>query len=409
MPTVSHTHVFPTAFGSCGVAWSARGICAVELPQASEDRLAERLLPHGEPASVAPAGVQQAISRMQRHLEGEPDGFAGITLDLRACSPFARKAYTAARRVKPGRTISYAGLAQKCGSPGGARAAGQAMATNPVPLVVPCHRVMAADGGLGGFSAHGGISTKLRLLSMEGADLGPVVRAGTRWLAREDPGMAPIIRRAGRFLLYDHRRGDPFTALAESIVHQQVSMKAGTTIFGRLLALAGKGSVLSPERVIKAGQEALKDAGLSRQKQSYMLDLARQTSEGTLELGRLERMDDEPIIRLLTNVKGIGRWSAQMYLMFRLGRLDVLPVDDLGLRKGVQQLLDLQELPSPKQVHAAAEGWAPYRSIATWYLWRAGPRALRGAPVLASCGGSGVKQRRARDEAAARSLETGGL
>ena len=371
MTDTSHTHVFPTAFGSCGVAWSARGICAVELPETSEERLAERLLPRGEPARVAPATIQQAVSRMQRHLEGEPDSFAGIRLDLRACSPFARKAYTVARRVNPGRTISYGGLAEKCGSPGGARAAGRAMATNPVPLVVPCHRVMAADGGLGGFSADGGISTKLRLLSMEGADLGPVVRAGTRRLAREDPGMAPIIRRAGRYPLYEQRRGDPFTALAESIVHQQVSIKAGSTIFGRLLALAGKGRVLSPAEVIKVGAEALRGAGLSRQKQSYMLDLARQTSEGTLKLDRLERMDDEPIIRLLTSVKGIGRWSAQMYLMFRLGRLDVLPVDDLGLRKGVQQLLDLETLPSPREVHAASEGWAPYRSIATWYLWRA--------------------------------------
>lgn len=370
MTSVVHTHVFPSAIGECGVAWSSRGICAVEFPQASDTLLAERLSAHGEPTSEVPTGVQQSVSRLQRHLEGEPDSFAGVKLDLGGRPPFARKAYAAARRIKPGRTLTYAKLAQKCGSPGGARAAGRAMATNPVPLVVPCHRVLAADGGLGGFSAHGGISTKLRLLTMEGADLAPVARAGTRQLARNDPGLAPIIRRAGRFQLTEHRRDDPFTALAESIVHQQVSMKAGSTIFGRLLKLAGRGRMLSPKRVMKAGPEALRGAGLSRQKQSYMLDLAQQTTSGALDLARLERMDDEPVIRSLTTVKGIGRWSAQMYLMFRLGRLDVLPVDDLGLRKGIQQLLDLEELPGPKQIEAAAEGWAPYRSIATWYLWR---------------------------------------
>ncbi len=365
-----HTHVFTTAFGKCGLAWTPRGICGVQLPEASEDRLVARLAALGEPAGEVPAHVQQAVSRMQRHLEGEPDRFGGVKLDTSACSPFARKAYARARKVGPGRTITYARLAEACGSPGGARAAGRAMATNPIPLVVPCHRVMAADGGLGGFSAHGGICTKLRLLTIEGADLSAVARAGARHLARNDSGLKPIIRRAGRYPLHDQRRGDPFTALAESIVHQQVSMKAGATIFGRLLALAGAGKKLSPVKVLEAGAENLRGAGLSRQKQSYMLDLAGKIQSGELELARLERTDDEPAIRMLTGVKGIGRWSAQMYLMFRLGRLDVLPVDDLGLRKGVQRLLDLDDLPGPKAIEAAAEGWAPYRSIATWYLWR---------------------------------------
>ena len=370
MRAAAHTIMFPSTLGSLGLAWTSGGICAVELPRASEELLALRMGDHGEPAGEVPDFIQQAVSRMQRHLEGASDGLAGIKLDLSTCPPFARKAYTAARRIKPGRTITYAELARRCGSPGGARAAGRAMATNPVPLVVPCHRVLAADGGLGGFSSHGGTSTKLRMLTVEGADLLPVARAGVRHLSRMDPGLATIIRRAGALGLLDHRRGDPFTALTESIIHQQVSMKAGTTIFGRLLALAGEGRTLLAERVLAAGSEELRGAGLSRQKQSYVLDLARKTTSGELELQRLEPMDDEPVIRLLTSVKGIGRWSAQMYLMFRLGRLDVLPVDDLGLRKASQQLLDLQDLPSPRQIERAAEGWAPYRSIATWYLWR---------------------------------------
>lgn len=367
---MARTYLYQTPFGTCGLAFTGKGICAVELPLDSDERLVERLGLHGEPATELPSSVAEASSRMQGHLEGAPDTFAGVKLDLSACPPFARKAYAAARRVKPGRTISYQELATRCGSPGGARAAGRAMAQNPVPLIVPCHRVLAAGGGLGGFSAHGGISTKLRLLAMEGADLKLVALAGARQLAKADPGLAPIIRRAGAFRLLDHRRGDPFTALAESIVHQQVSMKAGATIFGRLLTLAGEERTLSPARVLSAGADDLRGAGLSRQKQSYMLDLARKTTGGELELARLEHMDDEPIIRMLTTVKGIGRWSAQMYLMFRLGRLDVLPVDDLGLRKGVQRLLDLPELPASKRIEEAAAAWAPFRSIATWYLWR---------------------------------------
>ncbi len=366
----AQTYLFETQLGTCGLAFTSKGICDIELPQDDDERLAERLLRHGDPAAELPSSVAEAASRIQRHLDGRADSFAGVKLDLAGCPPFARKAYAAARRVKPGRTISYADLATRGGSPGGARAAGRAMATNPTPIIVPCHRVLAADGGLGGFSAHGGVATKLRLLTMEGADLKQVARAGVRLLARSDPGLAPIIRQAGRFRMLERQKEDAFTALAQSIVHQQVSIKAGSTIFGRLLALAGDAGTLHADRVLAAGADELRGAGLSRQKQSYMLDLAQKTNSGELELARLDQMDDAPVIRKLTSVKGIGRWSAQMYLMFRLGRLDVLPVDDLGLRKGVQRLLELPELPSPKRIEEAAEAWAPYRSIATWYLWR---------------------------------------
>ena len=364
------THLFPTALGTCGVAWTRQGICAVQLPMSSEAELARLLSRLAQPNADLPRGVLAAVERIQRHLEGQPDSFAGVKLDLKACPPFARLAYGRSRRIKAGRTISYGELASRCGSPGGARAAGRAMATNPAPLLVPCHRVLAADGGLGGFSAHGGLATKLRLLTIEGADLSPVAHAGTRQLARQDQKLAPIIRRVGRFRLLDQRRADPFTALAESIVHQQVSMKAGATIFGRLLALGGEQRTLAPSVVLRCTAEQLRGVGLSRQKQAYVTDLAHRTEEGTLPLKRLERMDDEAVIEALTRVKGIGRWSAQMFLMFRLGRLDVLPVDDLGLRKGVARLLDVEQLPGPGQIQQLARRWVPYRSLATWYLWR---------------------------------------
>lgn len=247
------------------------------------------------------------------------------------------------------------------------------MAANPIPLLIPCHRVLASDGGLGGFSAHGGTATKLRLLALEGADLRRVASAGTRSLARQDPKLAKVIRRVGRVRLLDHdgqRRADPFTALAEAIIHQQVSMKAGASIFARLKATLGGRAALDPRRLLQARADELRAAGLSRQKTSYLQDLAERTLGGDLLLGRLERMDDEQVIQQLTKVKGIGRWSAEMYLIFRLGRLDVLPTDDLGLRKGARQVFNLRQLPTADTLQRLARPWVPFRSIATWYLWR---------------------------------------
>jgi 3-methyladenine DNA glycosylase/8-oxoguanine DNA glycosylase len=177
----------------------------------------------------------------------------------------------------------------------------------------------------------------------------------------------------GRLRLLDsggQRRGDPFTALAEAIVHQQVSMKAAATIFGRLRRALGGRAALDPGRLLRARPDQLRAAGLSRQKAGYLRDLAEKTLSGALQLERLERMDDEQVIRQLTRVKGIGRWSAEMYLIFRIGRLDVLPTDDLGLRKGAQQLYNLRQLPTAATLGRLARPWVPFRTIATWYLWR---------------------------------------
>jgi len=290
-----------------------------------------------------------------------------VPLDLEGLPPFAAKICATARQITPGRTLSYAELARLGGRPGAARAVGNAMAQNPTPLLVPCHRVLGAGGSLGGFSAHGGVATKLRLLTVEGADLGAVARAGVRAL-RRDARLGPLIRRVGPCRLLEHRRVDPFSALVESIIHQQVSMAAGAAIFRRLCALTGRPT---PRRLLALRPAALRTAGLSRQKASYLLDLSAHVASGALPLRQLERMDDERVIALLTQVKGIGRWSAEMFLIFRLGRLNVLPVDDLGLRKGAQRVFRLRRLPDGERLRQLARPWIPFRSLATWYLWRA--------------------------------------
>jgi O-6-methylguanine DNA methyltransferase len=379
--------VFSTSLGRCGLCWSETGLRAVQLPEASEEALRRRLRRVGASLvpTPAPGFASEALRRLQRHLDGDRDPLLDLPLDLEGLAPFTRQVYERARSVLPGRTTSYGALATECGRPGAARAVGQALAQNPFTLVVPCHRVLAAGGGLGGFSAHGSTATKLRLLTLEGADLGAVAVAGVRELARRDPRLRAVIRRVGPFRLHWAQREDRFTALAEAIVHQQVSMAAGRTIFGRLLALAGRpedstspaetawsGQVLEPARLLRASAEELRGAGLSRQKASYLADLARRTEDGALPLDRLDRLDDERVIEELTRVKGIGRWSAEMFLIFRLGRLDVLPVDDLGLRKNAQRLYRLRSLPAAARLHQLGELWRPFRSIATWYLWRAG-------------------------------------
>jgi methylated-DNA-[protein]-cysteine S-methyltransferase len=161
--------MFDTAIGPCGIAWSARGIVAVQLPEATERETRARLirrLPQAQEASP-PAAVRRARDGIAALLRGEPADFGGVALDLEGVPAFHRRVYTIARTIAPGTTRSYGEIAARLGAPRAARAVGQALGNNPVPILVPCHRVVAARGRPGGFSAHGGIATKLRLLAIE--------------------------------------------------------------------------------------------------------------------------------------------------------------------------------------------------------------------------------------------------
>jgi 3-methyladenine DNA glycosylase/8-oxoguanine DNA glycosylase len=246
------------------------------------------------------------------------------------------------------------------------------MASNLLPLVIPCHRVIGARGKLGGFSAHGALGTKLRLLTIEGADLTAVTRWGVRQLKRADPKLGAVIQRVGPYRLLERQLNDHFATLVLSIVHQQVSMKAGASIFDRVSRTVTKHGArpLDAVAILDTSTDALRGAGLSRQKVSYLRDLATRTSTKALDLSRLDYQDDEVIIRSLSQVRGVGRWTAEMFLIFRLGRLNVLPTDDLGLRKAAQQLYGLRRLPDRAALERIAEPWVPFRSVATWYLWR---------------------------------------
>jgi DNA-3-methyladenine glycosylase II len=154
-----------------------------------------------------------------------------------------------------------------------------------------------------------------------------------------------------------------------SIVYQQLSGKAAATIHGRVLQLIGDGAE-TPNRIVATTHEAFRAAGLSNQKASYVRNLAEHVLDGSLPVDSLHELSDEEIIAALTQVKGIGKWSAQMFLMFRLGRPDVLPDLDLGIQKGIQKAYRMRKLPTPKQVLKRGAKWAPYRTIGSWYMWR---------------------------------------
>jgi len=184
--------------------------------------------------------------------------------------------------------------------------------------------------------------------------------------------MAELIARSRRYNITPAVSIRPFDALAESIAYQQLSGKAAATIFGRVRALYPKKKWLDPEQLLATPDEILRAAGLSRAKTAALKDLAAKTIDGTVPTGRaLIRMSDDEIITRLTAVRGIGRWTVEMLLLFDLGRPDVWPVDDYGVRKGFAKTFGRRKLPTPKQLMKFGEKWRPYRSVAAWYFWRA--------------------------------------
>lgn len=198
--------------------------------------------------------------------------------------------------------------------------------------------------------------------------LDPVqIERATAHVRAAHPEMARLVDRVGPCTLTLHQ--DLFYALVHAIISQQISIKAKDAILARLRARYAPADV-SPELLLATPDDELRAIGCSRAKVVYLKDLSARVVEGSLDLDRLPHMSDEDIITELVQVKGIGRWTAEMLLIFALGRLDVWPVDDLGIVVGVQRLYDLPERPKPKAVHPYGDPFRPYRSIASWYLWR---------------------------------------
>jgi DNA-3-methyladenine glycosylase II len=196
-----------------------------------------------------------------------------------------------------------------------------------------------------------------------------------RLLARRDPILRDLMRVHGPCRLAERQHTDPFKALIRAIVGQQLSTKAATTIFSRFEALFP--AFPSAAQLAAMPDERLRSVGLSSQKTSYLRDLCRRIEDGGLPIEALGRMDDEKVVETLTQVKGVGRWTAEMFLIFRLNRPDVLPVGDLGIVKAVQRVYKLRKAPTPDRLTRIGEAWRPYRSVACWYLWA----SLNNAPT----------------------------
>jgi DNA-3-methyladenine glycosylase II len=191
-----------------------------------------------------------------------------------------------------------------------------------------------------------------------------------RTLMRRDPVLAGAIKRIGPCGMADRQRTDHLSALVGAIVSQQLSTKAAATIFGRFVALFPEGHIPHAAAIAARGDAELRGVGLSGQKVGYMRDLCARILDGRLQLDELEELPDEEVIDRLVAVKGFGRWTAEMFLMFRLHRPDVLPAGDLGIVNAIHRLYGLRKKPDAKRILKMGEAWRPYRSVASWYLWQ---------------------------------------
>ena len=368
--------LFETRAGPVQLRWNDRGLTAIEMPELSPREMRAELLRQN--GAGAPGFVAEAARLLKRHLAGEPQDLSALPLDLSVLGPFQRSVYEKVRELPPGRTTTYGEIAAMLGKPGASRAVGQALGRNPFLVAVPCHRVLAKGGAPGGFSAAGGLFAKQRLLALEGVMLAvdhglpfdPV--AAVEHLRSRDRRLAKFMERVGPFRLRPADLQSPFEALLESIVYQQLTGRAAATILARVIALFRPRRFPRPEDIAAIGEEELRAAGLSRAKTAALKDLAAKALDGTVPptARALERLSDAEIVARLTAVRGIGPWTVEMLLIFRLARPDVLPATDYGVRKGFARVRGARSLPAPKELLAYGERWRPYRTVASWYLWR---------------------------------------
>src|SRR5439155_199509 len=368
--------LFETRAGPLRLRWNERGLTAIEMPELPPRALRAELAK--QRGAQAPPVVREAARLLERHLAGEAQDLAALPLDLSVLAPFQRAVYDVVRALPPGRTATYGEIADKLGKPGASRAVGQALGRNPFLVAVPCHRVLAAGGAAGGFSAPGGVITKQRLLALEGVTIAvdhglsfdPV--AAANHLRQRDRKLARLMDKSIAFRLRPAQLQSTFEALAESILYQQLNGKAAATITARMIALFKPRRFPRPQEILEVSVERLRGAGVSRSKIAALKDLAAKTLDGTVPaVARLEKLSDDEIVERLTQVRGIGRWTAEMLLIFRLARPDVLPATDYGVRKGFSKLLGREELPKPQALLDYGERWRPYRTVASWYMWRA--------------------------------------
>ncbi|HTW99047.1 MAG TPA: methylated-DNA--[protein]-cysteine S-methyltransferase, partial [Acidimicrobiales bacterium] len=353
--------LFETPIGHCAVVWRGPAVLSVFLPAGDREATSARVVrehPGAAPADPPP-GIRRAVAAMSALLEGRRADLSAIELDMSAVPAFHRRVYEEARRVPAGTTVSYGELAARIGAPKAARAVGQALGRNPFPIVIPCHRVVAAGGRIGGFSAEGGTITKQQMLAIEGALAAPsrspsgpwpsgpgpapggrppesprpviatgrarraggpalapaAARRALRHLRAADPELARLIDAVGRYAMELQAAPSSFAALSEAIVYQQLSPKAAATIHRRFSELFGEDGMPDPEQLLELADAQLRGAGISGAKARALRDLAERTLSGEVpSVEEAALMSDDELVGRLTAVRGIGRWTAEMFL-----------------------------------------------------------------------------------------------
>lgn len=357
------TEVFQTRFGLMRLAWGdGDTLLLVDMYPSEEDKTRHL---NSNPSMLA--------QKIQAHLNGNSQDFSDLKLERKGLSPFALRVYEEARKIPPGQVVTYGELAKRVGSPGAARAVGTALAHNPFLIVVPCHRIIAGKGSKGGFSAPGGLKTKSLFLAAEGFgteslwDPGEMERGYQMLL--QDKKLSWLLKKVGPCPLQPNYPHYPFAALARGVLYQQLAGSAAKAIEQRVKAL-GSDPFPSPQELLELTPQALREAGLSGSKIVALKTLAEAVNSGNLKLGELRLVPDDEVIERVCRLKGFGPWSAEMFLLFHLGRRNLLPVKDLGIRKGFMRVFSLVKEPTAQYMERKAKGWQPYRSLACWYLWR---------------------------------------
>src|SRR5450755_89877 len=365
-----------TAFGPAALAWSDAGMTRLAFGRSGEV-LRERLTAEGAAEGRRPPFVRDAIALLQQHLSGRLQDLGRVPVDLSRTPADFRALALALRATPAGATVEAEALAARLALPGGRARLRRLLARNPLPILLPAHRVLGTEGLLGAWG--GGEALHERLLSLEtvahpalhGGDGTPAsarVEEALNHLRTRDPLLGELIARVGAFQLTLRRGQTPYEALARAIVGQQITGRAAEAILLRLAAQFGTPGVPPPERVRKASDAQLRAAGLSGGKARAFRDLAAHALGGAVpSWGVLRRWPDERILATLTEIHGIGRWTVEMVLLFRLGRPDVLPLGDYGVRKGYARTFTRGRLPSMRELQRRGGRWRPFRSVASWY------------------------------------------
>lgn len=372
---------FPTAPGICGMTWSADGITSFHLPEVSGKDIEKRLIKitgKKKAAAAVPKWIRELIRKIKAHLEGTAQDFSDVPVSFDEASDFTLSVYKAIRGIQAGKVLTYSELASLIGKPAASRAVGNALGMNPIPLIVPCHRVITSSRKLGGYSAPGGVETKAALLAGEGIYLTKPVTIGApaQWekavneLQKRDKVFARLVKKVGPLHFKPRLDKEPLSALITAIVMQQLSGKAAAGILDRVNALVSENGLPSAGKILNTSDADLRKTGISNMKVSFLKDLSRKYLDGGLpKLEELKLMPDEQIIKTFTRIKGVGRWTVEMYLIFNLGRADVFPTLDFGVRKAISQVYGLPGVAEAKDVEKYGERWKPYRTVASLYLW----------------------------------------